>query len=441
MSKTLLILKREYLTRVRKKSFIVMTFFGPVLMASLLLVPIWLASLSDIAERKIAVLDETSWFVGKFETGDNLAFAHIFDDFETGKKRVMDGTYDALLYIPAPEMNVPVNAELFSKRQITMNMRSYIRNTMKTEVENRKLLASGINPDLIKQAKTNINVITIRLDDDGSESKSFTEIEVGLALFSGVLIYFFIFLFGAQVMRGVIEEKTSRIIEVIISSVKPFQLMMGKITGIALVGLTQFLLWVGLTALLYLVFAGMLGPEKISSSAEMLSPAGSLMENAEAQEGMLSQGASLQVFEIIRSINFEVMIFSFLFYFIAGYLLYAALFAAIGSAVDNEADTQQFMLPVSAPLIVGIIAANFVVNNPDGAVAFWLSIIPLTSPVIMMVRIPFGVPYTELMLSMGLIAAGFVFTTWLAARVYRTGILMYGKKASYKDLYKWLFYK
>lgn len=441
MSKTLLILKREYLTRVRKKSFIVMTFFGPVLMASLLLVPIWLASLSDIAERKIAVLDETSWFVGKFETGDNLAFAHIFDDFETGKKRVMDGTYDALLYIPAPEMNVPVNAELFSKRQITMNMRSYIRNTMKTEVENRKLLASGINPDLIKQAKTNINVITIRLDDDGSESKSFTEIEVGLALFSGVLIYFFIFLFGAQVMRGVIEEKTSRIIEVIISSVKPFQLMMGKITGIALVGLTQFLLWVGLTALLYLVFAGMLGPEKISSSAEMLSPAGSLMENAEAQEGMLSQGASLQVFEIIRSINFEVMIFSFLFYFIAGYLLYAALFAAIGSAVDNEADTQQFMLPVSAPLIVGIIAANFVVNNPDGAVAFWLSMIPLTSPVIMMVRIPFGVPYTELMLSMGLIAAGFVFTTWLAARVYRTGILMYGKKASYKDLYKWLFYK
>lgn len=441
MSKTLLILKREYLTRVRKKSFIVMTFFGPVLMASLLLVPIWLASLSDIAERKIAVLDETSWFVGKFETGDNLAFAHIFDDFETGKKRVMDGTYDALLYIPAPEMNVPVNAELFSKRQITMNMRSYIRNTMKTEVENRKLLASGINPDLIKQAKTNINVITIRLDDDGSESKSFTEIEVGLALFSGVLIYFFIFLFGAQVMRGVIEEKTSRIIEVIISSVKPFQLMMGKITGIALVGLTQFLLWVGLTALLYLVFAGMLGPEKISSSAEMLSPAGSLMENAEAQESMLSQGASLQVFEIIRSINFEVMIFSFLFYFIAGYLLYAALFAAIGSAVDNEADTQQFMLPVSAPLIVGIIAANFVVNNPDGAVAFWLSIIPLTSPVIMMVRIPFGVPYTELMLSMGLIAAGFVFTTWLAARVYRTGILMYGKKASYKDLYKWLFYK
>lgn len=441
MSKTLLILKREYLTRVRKKSFIVMTFFGPVLMASLLLVPIWLASLSDIAERKIAVLDETSWFVGKFETGDNLAFAHIFDDFETGKKRVMDGTYDALLYIPAPEMNVPVNAELFSKRQITMNMRSYIRNTMKTEVENRKLLASGINPDLIKQAKTNINVITIRLDDDGSESKSFTEIEVGLALFSGVLIYFFIFLFGAQVMRGVIEEKTSRIIEVIISSVKPFQLMMGKITGIALVGLTQFLLWVGLTALLYLVFAGMLGPEKISSSAEMLSPAGSLMENAEAQESMLSQGASLQVFEIIRSINFEVMIFSFLFYFIAGYLLYAALFAAIGSAVDNEADTQQFMLPVSAPLIVGIIAANFVVNNPDGAVAFWLSMIPLTSPVIMMVRIPFGVPYTELMLSMGLIAAGFVFTTWLAARVYRTGILMYGKKASYKDLYKWLFYK
>ncbi len=441
MSKTLLILKREYLTRVRKKSFIVMTFLGPLLMASLLVVPIWLASLSDIAERKIAVLDETTWFIGKFETGDNLSFEHIFDDFEEGKKQVLAGNYDALLYIPAPEMNVPVNAELFSKRQITMNMRSYIRNTMKTEVENRKLLASGINPDLIKQAKTHINIITIRLDEDGTESKSYTEIEVGLALFSGVLIYFFIFLFGAQVMRGVIEEKTSRIIEVIISSVKPFQLMMGKITGIALVGLTQFLLWIGLTALLYLVFAGMLGPEKITSSAEMLSQSGSMMENGQLQEEMLSQSSTAKVFEIIRSIDFGVMIFSFLFYFIAGYLLYAALFAAIGSAVDNEADTQQFMLPVSAPLIVGIIAANFVVNNPDGAVAFWLSIIPLTSPVIMMVRIPFGVPYAELFLSMGLIAAGFVFTTWLAAKVYRTGILMYGKKASYKDLYKWLFYR
>ncbi len=439
MSKTLLILQREYLTRVRKKSFIIMTFLGPLLLAGIMVVPIWLASLSDIGQRRVAILDETGWFTGKFESGDNLVFDYVYGDFEYEKTRVLNGDFDALLYIPLPELNIPVNAELFSQRQATMNMRSYVRNVMKTEVENRKLLASGIDPEVIKSSKTAINIITIRLSEGGVESKSYTEVEVGLAIFSGILIYFFIFLFGAQVMRGVIEEKTNRIIEVIISSVKPFQLMMGKITGVALVGLTQFLLWVVLTAIIYTIFVFIFGPEKLGSSAEMLSPAGSIMQ--EQPQVITETGSNTaEIFEIINSINFEVMIFSFLFYFLGGYLLYASLFAAIGSAVDNEADTQQFMLPVSAPLILGIIASNFVVNNPDGPVAFWLSMVPLTSPIIMMVRIPFGVPYWELGLSMALLAAGFIFSTWLAAKIYRTGILMYGKKINYRELWKWLRY-
>jgi ABC-2 type transport system permease protein len=440
MNKIALIIRREYRTRVMKRSFIVMTFLGPVLMAALMIVPVYLASLSDISERKIAILDETGWFMGKFEKGDNLSFEYVFNDLQTEKENLKAGDYDAVLYIPRPELNIPVNAELFSIRQASMNMRSYIRNVMKTEVENRKLLSSGIDPEIIKSSKTNINIVTIRLDDDGSESRSFTEVEVALGIFSAILIYFFIFLFGSQVLRGVIEEKTNRIIEVIISSVKPFQLMMGKIVGVALVGLTQFLLWVLLTGIIYMVFVAVVdvpmqpGSSIIGQGSAINPGTEMFLEDGDNQNGIK------QAMEVIHSIHFGTMIFSFIIYFLGGYLLYAALFAAIGSAVDNETDTQQFMLPVSIPLILGIVLSNLIVNNPDGPLAFWLSIIPLTSPVIMMVRIPFGVPVWELALSMTLLIAGFIFTTWLAAKIYRTGILMYGKKVTYAELWKWLRY-
>ncbi|MDP2238492.1 MAG: ABC transporter permease [Bacteroidales bacterium] len=437
MNKTWLILQREYLTRVKKTSFIVMTFLGPLLMAALMIVPIVLASLEDVGKKTIAVIDETQWFTGKFESGDNMEFIHVFEDLETEKLKVLNNEYDGLLYIPLPQLNVPANAEFFSRKQASLTVRAYVRNVMKTEVENRKLMASGIDPNLIKEAKTTINIVTIKLEKDGSESKSFTEVQLGLGIFSAFLIYFFIFLFGSQVMRGVIEEKTSRIIEVIVSSVKPFQLMMGKITGIALVGLTQFLLWVVLTLGIYGAFILFFGPEV--NPQQMSSMSGMLNQGTIEQPELTNQSVA-QIFEVIQSIDFGVIIFSFIVYFLGGYLLYAALFAAIGSAVDNEADTQQFMLPVSLPLIFGIVIANFIVNNPDGSLAFWLSIFPLTSPVIMMVRIPFGVPYWELGLSMTLLAAGFIFTTWLAAKIYRTGILMYGKKVNYKEIWKWLSY-
>ena len=432
-----LIIRREYLTRVRKKSFIIMTFLGPLLMAALMIVPVFLATMSDIGTRKIAVLDDTNWFVGRFENGDNLRFSYVIDDIDSLKKKVFEGEYDALLYIPATQLNIPSNAELFSNKQVSLNMSSYIRNTMRTEVENKKLLASGIDPELIKSAKTDINLVTIRMDKDGGEKKAFTEVDVALGLFSSILIYFFIFIFGAQVMRGVIEEKTSRIIEVIVSSVKPFELMMGKILGIAMVGLTQFLLWVVLTIGIYGIFTLAFGS---APDPQMMGTSGTLLTEQLNTNQQVDSAAVMQVFEVVDSIDFGVVIFAFLFYFLGGYLLYASLFAAIGSAVDNEADTQQFMLPVSLPLILGIVISNFVVNNPDGSIAFWLSMFPLTSPVIMMVRIPFGVPYWEIALSMTLLVGGFIFTTWLAAKIYHTGILMYGKKVNYKELWKWLRY-
>ncbi len=437
MNKIILILKREYLTRVKKKSFIIMTFLGPLLMAALMIVPVVLATMQNIGEKKIAVLDETNWFIGKFEQDENMQFHYVFDAVDSLKKQVLQGQYDLLVYIPRPELNIPVNAEIYSDRQIPLNVSSYIKNTMRKEVETKKLLASGIDPDVIKSAKATINLVTIRLDEDGGETKSFTEINVALGLFGSILIYFFIFIFGSQVMRGIIEEKTSRIVEVIISSVKPFELMMGKITGIALVGLTQFLLWVVLTGSIYGVFMLIYG---VAEGPQVLTTESAMTSSAESMLPDMNNEALTEIIEVVDAINFPVIIGSFIFYFLGGYLLYAALFAAIGSAVDNEADTQQFMLPVSIPLILGLVVSNFIVNNPEGSLAFWLSIIPFTSPVVMMVRIPFGVAYGELALSMALLIAGFLFTTWIAAKIYRTGILMYGKKPGYKELWKWLRY-
>ncbi len=437
MNKILLILKREYLTRVKKKSFVIMTFLGPLLMAALMIVPVVLAGLQNIGDKNIAVLDETNWFIGKFEEDDNLKFHYVFEDIDSLKNQVLAGQYDLLVLIPRPALNIPVNAEIYSNKQIPLNISSLIKNTMAKEVETKKLLASGIDPDVIKSAKANINLVTIRIDEDGGETKSFTAINVALGLFGSILIYFFIFIFGSQVMRGVIEEKTSRIVEVIVSSVKPFQLMMGKISGIALVGLTQFLLWVILTGSIYGIFLLIYG---LPDAPQALTSGSPMMNQTQEMLPEMNNEAVIKVFEVVEAINFPVIIGSFLFYFLGGYLLYAAFFAAIGSAVDNEADTQQFMLPVSIPLILGLVVSNFIVNNPEGSLAFWLSIIPFTSPVVMMVRIPFGVPYGELLLSMVLLIAGFLFTTWIAAKIYRTGILMYGKKPSYKELWKWLKY-
>ena len=464
MQKIFLIIKREYLTRVKKRSFLVMTILGPILMAALFIVPIYLATHTD-EEKVVDVVDETGWFINKFENNDNYKFVPLYTDLETAKKTLKNSKDHALLYIPLTQITVPSSAIIYSDYQPSVNLKSYITGVMSREVENQKLAAeikkeierrnpgvksseseeNLISQTILKNIKSTINLTTIKIDEGGTEAKSFTELSMAVGLISSMMIYFFIFLFGAQVMRGVIEEKTSRIIEVIVSSVKPFQLMMGKILGIALVGLTQFLLWVVFTAAIVTVVQSAF-PDKfkqnstqqvLSSKAQMITPS----QTAETTPATVDGNASNEMLEAINSINFVQMIGAFIFFFIGGYLLYAAFFAAIGSAVDSEADTQQFMLPVTIPLIFSIVMAQYVINNPDGPLSFWLSIIPLTSPVIMMIRIPFGVPITELALSAGLLIAGFLGTTWMAARIYRTGILMYGKKVSYRELAKWLFYK
>ncbi len=443
MNKISLIIQREYLTRVKKKSFIVMTILGPVLMAALFIVPVYLAQMGGEV-KTIQVVDETGLFSHRFENTKELIFKPLDLDIEQAKAIFPNSGDDALLYIPITEVSVPSSAFLYFDKQPTMIIKSHINSSMRREVESLKLAASGIDPDIMRSIKSNVNLVTIKLHEGGKEEKKFSEVATILGFVSAILIYMFVFMFGSQVMRGVIEEKTSRIVEVIVSSVKPFQLMMGKIVGIGLVGLTQFLLWVVLTLVIVVGFQTAF-PEKFRASETenmMISNTRITDANQPLEETLqIDESVMAQVAEGIRSINFSAIIFSFLFYFLGGYLLYAALFAAIGGAVDNETDSQQFMLPITIPLIIAIVMAQYVINEPNGPISFWLSIIPLTSPVIMMIRIPFGVPYFDLGLSVMLLILGFLGTTWLAAKIYRTGILMYGKKVDYAELWKWLKYK
>lgn len=443
MNKISLIIQREYLTRVKKKSFIVMTILGPVLMAALFIVPVYMAQMGGEV-KTIQVVDETGLFFHRFENTKELIFKPLDLEIEQAKAIFPLSGDDALLYIPMTEVSVPSSAVLYFDKQPTMIMKSHINSSMRREVESLKLAASGIDPDIMRSIKSSVNLITIKLHEGGKEEKKFSEVATILGFVSAILIYMFVFMFGSQVMRGVIEEKTSRIVEVIVSSVKPFQLMMGKIVGIGLVGLTQFLLWVVLTLVIVVGFQTAF-PEKFRASETenmMISNTRITDANQPLEETLqIDESVMAQVAEGIRSINFSAIIFSFLFYFLGGYLLYAALFAAIGGAVDNETDSQQFMLPITIPLIIAIVMAQYVINEPNGPISFWLSIIPLTSPVIMMIRIPFGVPYFDLGLSVVLLILGFLGTTWLAAKIYRTGILMYGKKVDYAELWKWLKYK
>jgi ABC-2 type transport system permease protein len=409
-------------------------------MAALFIVPVYVAQLEgDI--KTIGIIDETGLFIDAFENTDNLVFLPIEEDLETAKQNISKNDLYAILHIPRTELSLPQTGILFSDKQPNIVVKGYVQNVLRKEVEAMKLSASGIDPQILQSIKTKINLLTIRINKGGEEESSSTELSMAVGFISAIVIYFFIFMYGALVMRGVIEEKTNRIVEVIVSSVKPFQLMMGKIVGVAMVGLTQFALWVIFTLIIVSVFLSVFSADLTSYQSSQLESIENNISQTEAIQSDDVNESVIAILESIQSINFGVLIGAFVFFFIGGYLLYGAFFAAIGSAVDSETDTQQFMLPLTVPLILSIILAQFIMVNPDGPAAFWLSIFPLTSPVIMMIRIPFGVPYFDLSLSIALLILGFLGATWLAAKIYRTGILMYGKKISYKELWKWIKYK
>jgi len=448
MNKTSIIIRREYLTRVRKTSFIVMTLLGPVLFAAMLVMPMWLATMEDEDVKHIAVLDSSWLFIKKIPETAKFKFTYVSDPSKTKleefKMNLSKTEFFAILYIPDYVINVSRGVEFYSYKQPPANLTMHIANAIEKELEIEKLKAYQIEnlDDILQSVKTRIDIRTFKLSKSGEEKESHSSLNMIVAYASALLIYMFIFLFGATVMRVVIEEKTNRIVEIIVSSVKPFQLMMGKVVGVALVGLTQFLGWVVLTLILVVlaqtVFLPDLTKEALNqaNSMQMIgSLAGDQIQHSETTE------KAQEILNVVQSINFGVLIGCFLFFFIGGYLLYGSLFAAVGSAVDTEADTQQFMLPITIPLIIAIMVMVNAMQNPDGALAFWFSIIPLTSPVVMMARIPFGVPYSELVLSMVLLVLAFLGAIWLSAKIYRTGILIYGKKMNWRELWKWLMYK
>ena len=432
-----IIIEREYLTRVKKRSFLIITFLAPLFFAALMFLPAILMENSEKFDEKrnIAVCDESGMFVGKFDNTEINTFIYIDNSIDEAKQLVKDGVYDGVVYIPATSLSVPTNAEIYSMKQLPMSLSSHIRSSMKQVVENQKLLASGIDPAIVKASATTINLQTIKMDEKDGEQKSFSEFEFILGLFLALIIYFVIFIFGSQVMRGVIEEKTNRIIEVIVSSVKPFELMMGKIIGIALVGLTQFLLWGVLTLAITGIASTFLPTQDVFSAGTVMTE-----QIAEATATANDSGMLTEVFEVINSINFKDIILCFLLYFIGGYFLYSAMFAAVGAAVDNETDTQQFVTPISLLLIIPMVSSSIIAAAPDSSFALWMSMIPFTSPVGMMLRIPFGVPIWQIAVSVVILYATFVLFTWFASKIYRTGILMYGKKVSWKEILKWIKY-
>ena len=450
MNKISVIIKREYVTRVRKKSFIIMTILAPILMAAIIILPTVLMMNQDGEFKKIAVIEDNSdLFKGVIKNTKDTEFDYLQNvKVEDLQKRFESAGYYGILYISPELINVPNAVQLISKQQPPIGLLQHIENSLKKEIERQKLLAYKIEnlDEIMKNIESNVSVQTKKIDESGAIKGTSTGIAMALAYLFGFLMYMLVFIFGAQVMRGVIEEKTSRVVEVIISSVKPVQLMMGKIIGIALVGLTQFIIWIVLTMAIATVLKTTLLPKNHLDEITQAVPQS--MMSADAQADIQAQNTKMspelaefsKMFDSAMNQPWGLIIFCFIFYFITGYLLYASVFAAIGSAVDNETETQQFMLPVTIPIILALMVAIGTMQNPESSLSFWCSMIPLTSPIVMMARIPFGVPIWQIAISMILMLVTFLGFVWMAAKVYRTGILMYGKKTSWKEMWKWLRY-
>lgn len=440
MSKILLIIQREYLSRVKKRSFLLTTFLVPFLFIGMYAMVFYVAMNNEEPITTVHVIDESNRVLGSLKNTDHLIFVEAGTSSENLKKFMESGSEEntALLIVPA-DIEKRQIVELYDTEKKGIGTIQSIERKINEILKEQAFLEAGIDPKVLQSINPSVTVKSKQITIDGEKDSS-VGAAIGISFTLSILIYISLFLYGSQVMRGIIEEKTSRIVEVIISSVKPFQLMMGKIVGIGLVGVTQFALWILLSAGLMVTATTFMSKEVSVTEVQVNNQAnGSDVEDAEApvQNSKISQ-----IVENLKTIDYGIILGCFLVYFIGGYLLYSALFAMVGSAVDSETETQQFMFPIIMPLLFTyMLSFSVLINNPHGSVAFWLSMIPFTSPIGMLVRIPFGVPTWQLILSIVLLVLGFIVTTYLASRIYRVGILMYGKKASYKELFKWFSYR
>ena len=428
MSTLGLIIKREYIARVRNKSFVIMTFLSPLIMVGMIFLISYLTQLNSDTKRSILIVDEIGSYVSSFKNTDNTTYIdYTSQGFEASRKQTEEGAYYGMIHInksggASPEFS------FYGKETPPFSLVEDIEEKIEGKMTDGRLIAKGIGPEILEEAQVDID-LGIENFSGEKTSKMSSWIKAAFGGIAGYLLMMFIIIYGNMVMRSVIEEKTNRIIEVIISSVKPFQLMMGKILGTTFAGITQFTIWVIIGSIV-MVVAGLFF--NVDTTASL---------NPEMQDIAKDQAMVIQIFEEVKQLPLLTLVFAFLIYFIGGYFLYSSIYAAIGAAVDSETDTQQFMLPIIMPLMLAIYIGFFaVINNPHGTVATIFSIIPLTSPIVMLMRIPFEVPVWQLVLSITLLIGSFTLTVWFGAKIYRVGILMYGKKPTYKELFKWLKY-
>lgn len=430
-----LIIKREYLTKVRNKSFIIMTFLSPLIFVGIFALVAYLSSLNNDTVRTISVLDESGLFYEDFVSTPHTKYRMLFDvSLEEAKKEAEKTEIYGLLYIPKTDNleSLSKGITFYSEDSPSMSMMSDINKMLETKVNILKLKEAGIDSQAIKDLHINISA-----NQETFKGQETSKMGAGLKLFfggaAGYLLFMFIIIYGNMIMRSVIEEKTSRIIEVIISSVKPRTLLLGKILGTTLAGITQFLVWVVLILVLMTAVTSIFGIDMAAAS-----PSQQVLE--QSVDGGTQQIVQEVLLEI-HNLPITNLIVMFVLFFIGGYLLYASLYASVGAAVDSETDTQQFMMPILMPLILAIYVGFFtVIDNPHGVVSQVFSYIPFTSPVVMLMRIPFGVPIWQQLISVAILFVTFFGAVWFAAKIYRVGILMYGKKPTYKEIFKWLRY-
>jgi len=438
MNKILLIIQREYITRVLKKSFWISSLLAPVLITAIYAIPIWLA-MKDKEVKRIEILDLSGLWKKSDLVDKEVEFVFTSGKEQELKMAFASKGFDAFVTIPEDVLANPKGVHIYSAKNIGMSLKESVEKLIQNKVRQELLQKAGISSQIYESTQVDIDSKTITVSNDGKETSSSSGGAMILAGIMGFVLYFTLLLYGSQVMNGVIEEKSSRIIEVIISSVKPYQLLLGKIIGVGLVGLTQFLLWIVLTIGLTQITGKFYG-EKVKNNLTQIQKVDSEKQSkiiAKSDEG----SPMSEVTKVLESTNIPMIIAAFLFYFFVGYMLYSSLFAAIGSAVESATEAQQFTFIVMIPIILSFLMAQYTIQDPDSNIAFWASMIPFTSPINMMVRLPYGVPGWELILSMTLLVLGFLGCSWVSARIYRVGILMYGKKVTWKELGKWLFYK
>jgi len=440
MNKILLIIQREYLTRIQKKSFWISSILTPLIFTAIYAIPIWLAT-RDKEVKKIEVVDQSGLFNQENLKDRELEFVFVNKSQNQIQKAGIPEDVSAIMWISKDILQNNTGLQFYSQKPMSLILQENLEDLVQSKVRQELLSKAGINKTIYENTQVKIKSKSVVISEEGAEKDSSSG---GIMILSGILgfiLYLTVLIYGSQVMNGVIEEKSSRIIEVLISSVKPFQLMMGKILGLGLVGITQFLLWAVLTFSFSQIATQINGTNPKSQVVVQSLP----KEKQQIVQNEMANSDSLDVMKVVDNVlnntNIPLVLFSFLFYYLFGYLLYSSIFAAIGSAVESPAEAQQFTMVVTIPIIISFFLAQITLQEPDSTLAFWASIFPLTSPVNMIVRIPFGVPVWELILSMALLIIGFLGISWISARIYRVGILMYGKKASWKELRKWMFYK